>query len=187
MTMLVNFQQNAENRMDQTVEFLKISISKIRTGRASPKILENIFVEYFGVRTPLRKIANIIIEDFSTLKINVFDSNILDKVQQSIISSNLGLNPIKFANFIRIKFPSLTEERRKSLVKLVRSEIELSKVSIRSIRRDCKEKLKIFVKKNIINQDTERVYNKEIQRITDVHIKKIDKIASLKEKELLKF
>ncbi|CAL4042622.1 Ribosome-recycling factor [Buchnera aphidicola (Tetraneura ulmi)] len=185
--MLVNFQQNAKVRMDQTVKFLEISISKIRTGRASPKILENIFIKYFGIKTPLKKIANIVLEDFSTLKINVFDSNILNEVQKSIINSNLGLNPIKFANFIRVKFPSLTEERRKNLVKLVRSEIESSKVSIRSIRRDCKDKLKIFLKKNMINKDTERIYNNEIQKITDIYIKKIDSIASLKEIELSKF
>ncbi|GIR92666.1 MAG: ribosome-recycling factor [Thiotrichaceae bacterium] len=141
--------KKASQKMTKSMESLSNNLSKIRTGRAHPSILDAITVEYYGQEVPLNQVANIKIEDAKTLQLNVWEKNMIKEVEKSIISSDLGLNPAVSGNLIRIPLPPLTEERRKELVKLVKQEGENCKVSVRNIRRDANNKLKQLLKRKI--------------------------------------
>ena len=156
-------------------------ISKIRTGRASPSILDGIMVEYYGAATPLRQLANVTVEDSRTLKINVFDRSLSRAVEKAIASSDLGLNPSSAGSDIRVPLPPLTEERRKDLIKIVRGEAEQGRVAVRNVRRDANDKVKALLKDKEISEDEERRSQDEIQKMTDAYIKLVD--AALAEKE----
>ena len=156
-------------------------ISKIRTGRASPSILDGIMVEYYGAATPLRQLANVTVEDSRTLKINVFDRSLSRAVEKAIMSSDLGLNPSSAGSDIRVPLPPLTEERRKDLIKIVRGEAEQGRVAVRNVRRDANDKVKALLKDKEISEDEERRSQDEIQKMTDAYIKLVD--AALAEKE----
>lgn len=156
-------------------------ISKIRTGRASPSILDGIMVEYYGAATPLRQLANVTVEDSRTLKINVFDRSLSQAVEKAIMSSDLGLNPSSAGSDIRVPLPPLTEERRKDLIKIVRGEAEQGRVAVRNVRRDANDKVKALLKDKEISEDEERRSQDEIQKMTDAYIKLVD--AALAEKE----
>ena len=140
--MIDELKKEASQKMTKSMESLSNNLSKIRTGRAHPSILDAITVEYYGQEVPLNQVANIKIEDAKTLQLNVWEKNMIKEVEKSIISSDLGLNPAVSGNLIRIPLPPLTEERRKELVKLVKQEGENCKVSVRNIRRDANNKLK---------------------------------------------
>ena len=167
------------------MESLSNSLSKIRTGRAHPSILDTITVEYYGQEVPLNQVANIKIEDAKTLQLNVWEKNMIKEVEKSIISSDLGLNPAVSGNLIRIPLPPLTEERRKELVKLVKQEGENCKVSVRNIRRDANNKLKQLLKEKSISEDDEKRSEEDIQKLTDSNIKQIDERIIEKEKDLM--
>ena len=138
--MIDELKKDASQKMTKSMESLSNNLSKIRTGRAHPSILDAITVEYYGQEVPLNQVANIKIEDAKTLQLNVWEKNMIKEVEKSIISSDLGLNPAVSGNLIRIPLPPLTEERRKELVKLVKQEGENCKVSVRNIRRDANNK-----------------------------------------------
>ena len=167
------------------MESLSNNLSKIRTGRAHPSILDAITVEYYGQEVPLNQVANIKIEDAKTLQLNVWEKNMIKEVEKSIISSDLGLNPAVSGNLIRIPLPPLTEERRKELVKLVKQEGENCKVSVRNIRRDANNKLKQLLKEKSISEDDEKKSEEDIQKLTDSNIKQIDERIIEKEKDLM--
>ena len=167
------------------MESLSNNLSKIRTGRAHPSILDTITVEYYGQEVPLNQVANIKIEDAKTLQLNVWEKNMIKEVEKSIISSDLGLNPAISGNLIRIPLPPLTEERRKELVKLVKQEGENCKVSVRNIRRDANNKLKQLLKEKSISEDDEKRSEEDIQKLTDSNIKQIDERIIEKEKDLM--
>ncbi|WP_422667170.1 ribosome recycling factor [Buchnera aphidicola] len=185
--MINEIKEKSSKKMEVCVKNFQIHINQIRTGRASPDLLNNIYIDYFGVRTPLRQISNIVVEDFHTLKINVFDESITNLIKKSILNSKLDLNPISYGKDIRIPLPSLTEDRRKDLIKLVRSEAENSRILIRNIRRDTNDKVKHFLKNKIISLDQERNMQNNIQSLTDKFIKIIDNILCKKEQELMQF
>ena len=147
--MIDELKKEASQKMTKSMESLSNNLSKIRTGRAHPSILDAITVEYYGQEVPLNQVANIKIEDAKTLQLNVWEKNMIKEVEKSIISSDLGLNPAVSGNLIRIPLPPLTEERRKELVKLVKQEGENCKVSVRNIRRDANNKLKQLLKRKI--------------------------------------
>lgn len=185
--MINDIKKDAETRMDKCVEAFKNTISKVRTGRASPSLLDGIVVEYYGTPTPLRQLASVTVEDSRTLKINVFDRSMGPAVEKAIMASDLGLNPSSAGSDIRVPLPPLTEERRKDLIKIVRGEAEQGRVSVRNVRRDANDKIKALLKDKAIGEDEERRAQDEVQKMTDAHIKKVDVALSEKETELMDF
>jgi ribosome recycling factor len=177
--------QDAQERMDKSVEALRNTLSKVRTGRAHPSLLAGISVEYYGAPTPLNQVANVVAEDARTLAITVFDKELTPKVEKAIMTSDLGLNPMSAGTIIRVPLPPLTEERRKDLVKIVRGEAEGGRVAIRNIRRDANNDLKALLKDKEISEDEDRKAQDEIQKLTDVAVKKVDEVLAAKEKELM--
>ncbi|GAA3896094.1 ribosome recycling factor [Gibbsiella dentisursi] len=182
-----DIRKDAQARMEKSVEAFKNQISKIRTGRASPSILDGIMVEYYGAATPLRQLANVTVEDSRTLKINVFDRSLSQAVEKAIMTSDLGLNPSSAGSDIRVPLPPLTEERRKDLIKVVRGEAEQGRVAVRNVRRDANDKVKALLKDKEISEDEERRSQDDIQKLTDVYIKQVDAALADKEKELMDF
>ncbi|EHR39802.1 MULTISPECIES: ribosome recycling factor [Alishewanella] len=176
---------DAKVRMDKSVEALKSQLTKVRTGRAHPSLLDGIQVSYYGADTPLRQVANVSIEDSRTLAITVFDKSLTQAVEKAIMASNLGLNPMSAGTVIRVPLPPLTEERRKDLVKLVRGEAEGGRVAVRNIRRDANADFKALLKDKEISEDDERKAADEIQKLTDIFVKKIDEVLAEKERELM--
>ncbi len=185
--MINEIKKDAEVRMDKCVEAFKNTISKVRTGRASPSLLDGIVVEYYGTPTPLRQLASVTVEDSRTLKINVFDRSLSQAVEKAIMTSDLGLNPSSAGTDIRVPLPALTEERRKDLIKIVRAEAEQGRVAVRNVRRDANDKIKALLKDKEISEDDERRSQDDIQKTTDATIKKVDAALADKEKELLEF
>ena len=185
--MINDIRKDAEVRMDKCVEAFKTQISKIRTGRASPSLLDSIIVEYYGTPTPLRQLASVTVEDTRTLKINVFDRSMGPAVEKAIMASDLGLNPSSAGADIRVPLPPLTEERRKDLIKVVRGEAEQGRVSVRNVRRDANDKVKALLKEKEISEDDDRRSQDDIQKMTDAAIKKIDAALAEKEAELMQF
>ena len=185
--MINEIRKDAETRMEKCVEAFKNHISKIRTGRASPSILDGIMVDYYGSSTPLRQLASVTVEDSRTLKINVFDRSLGPAVEKAIMASDLGLNPSSAGTDIRVPLPPLTEERRKDLIKIVRGEAEQGRVSVRNVRRDANDKVKALLKDKEISEDDERRAQDEIQKMTDASIKKVDAALTEKETELMEF
>jgi ribosome recycling factor len=182
-----DIRKDADVRMDKCVEAFKNQISKIRTGRASPSLLDGIMVEYYGAPTPLRQLASVTVEDTRTLKVNVFDRSISAAVEKAIMTSDLGLNPSSAGSDIRVPLPPLTEERRKDLIKVVRGDAEDARVSVRNVRRNANDKVKALLKDKEISEDDERRSQDDVQKLTDAAIKKIDAALADKEKELMEF
>ncbi|MFS1537636.1 MAG: ribosome recycling factor [Candidatus Phlomobacter fragariae] len=185
--MINEIKKDALERMRKSVEALKSQISKVRTGRVSPSLLDGIMVEYYGAATPLRQLANVTAEDSRTLVITVFDRTLALAVEKAIMVSDLGLNPSSAGTIIRLPLPPLTEERRKDLIKVVRNEAEQGRVSVRNARRDGNDKIKALLKDKEISEDDERRAQDEIQKLTDNFIKKVDEALEQKEKELMEF
>lgn len=177
--------KDAEIRMEKCVDAFKNHISKVRTGRASPSLLDGIQIEYYGTLTPLRQLANIIAEDSRTLAITVFDRALAPAVEKAIMASDLGLNSSSAGTVIRVPLPPLTEERRRDLIKVVRAEAEQGRVSVRNVRRDANDKVKALLKDKTIGEDEDRRSQDEIQKLTDAWIKKLDSALAEKEAELM--
>jgi len=176
---------SAKEKMTKAVEALKVQLSKVRTGRAQPAILDGVMVDYYGSQTPLRQVAQVNVEDARTLVVTVFDRNSAQAVEKAILNSGLGLNPASAGTSIRVPLPPLTEERRKELIKVVRAEVEQSKVQIRNLRRDANTAIKALLKDKSISEDEEKKAQDEIQKLTDSFIKSTDEHLSAKEKELM--
>nr|WP_208292076.1 MULTISPECIES: ribosome recycling factor [Providencia] len=173
--------------MEKSLEAFKNQISKVRTGRASPSLLDGITVEYYGSATPLRQLANVTVEDSRTLAISVFDRSMSPAIEKAIMASDLGLNPSSAGTVIRVPLPPLTEERRKDLIKVVRGEAEQGRIAVRNVRRDANDKVKALLKDKEISEDDERRSQDEIQKLTDSYIKKVDESLAQKETELMEF
>ena len=184
--MINEIKQDAEARMEKSLEALRGHIAKIRTGRAQPSLLDAIQVEYYGAATPLRQLANVVAEDARTLAVTVFDRSLISAVEKAILTSDLGLNPSSAGTTIRVPLP-LTEERRRDLIKIVKSEGEQGKVAIRNVRRDANDKIKALLKDKEISENDQHKAEEIIQKVTDSYIKKVDEILADKEKELMDF
>ena len=182
--MISDIRKDAEVRMDKCVEAFKTQISKIRTGRASPSLLDGIVVEYYGTPKPLRQLASVTVEDSRTLKINVFDRSMSPAVEKAIMASDLGLNPNSAGSDIRVPLPPLTEERRKQLAKQCKGEGETAKVSVRNARRDGIDALKKAVKDGLA-EDEQKNAEAKLQKIHDKYIKQIDDMLAEKDKEIM--
>ncbi|MEY2777642.1 MAG: hypothetical protein RLY30_1740 [Pseudomonadota bacterium] len=177
--------QAADQKMSRSLESLKTNLSKIRTGRAHPGLLENIQVDYYGSPTPLSQVANLTLIDARTIGVAPWEKKMVAVVEKAIRESDLGLNPANSGDLIRVPMPPLTEERRKELTKVVKGEGEEAKVAIRNIRRDANEQLKKAVKDKLISEDDERRAQDDIQKITDRFVAEVDKLISQKEAELM--
>lgn len=186
MSDLNNIQQEASSKMQKSLEGLNKELAKIRTDRAHPNLLEGIQVDYYNQRTPLSRIANIMVEDHRTLTVTAFDKSSVASIEKAIVAANLGLNPVVVGNLIRVPIPQLTEERRKMLVKQTKAEVETAKVAIRNIRREANMQIKSWLtNKEISLNDKESLENK-IQKLTDQYIEQADKIGSTKEQDVMK-
>ena len=183
--MIDDIKKDAAERMDKTVRALHDALSKIRTGRAHPSLLDHLTVSYYGAETPLRQVANINVEDARTLTIQPYEQSMVKAVEKAILESDLGLNPNTAGTVIRVPMPPLTEERRRDLTRVVRHEGEQAKVAIRNIRRDANSDLKELVKEKLITEDDERRGQEVIQKLTDQHVKEIDEMLEAKEKDLM--
>jgi ribosome recycling factor len=177
--------KDAGARMDKTITTFRHELSKIRTGRAHPSLLEHITVKYYGAEVPLNQTANISVQDSRTLSVTAWDKKIIPDIEKAILNSDLGLNPVTAGNVIHIPLPPLTEERRRELTKVVRGEAEKAKVAVRNIRRDANHAFKQLMKDKGITEDQERRDEDKIQKLTDKHIQDIDKLLAEKEKELM--
>lgn len=183
--MINDIKKDAQTRMEKSVGALGSQLSKIRTGRAHPALLDGISVSYYGADTPLNQVANVTIEDSRTLAISVFDKSLAQAVEKAILSSDLGLNPASAGTVIRVPLPPLTEERRKDLIKIVRSEVENGRIAVRNIRRDANSDIKGLLKDKDISEDEARQGEEEIQKLTDKYIKEMDNHLTAKEAELM--
>lgn len=177
-------QTKAENQMQKAIEALENAFSKLRTGRAHPGILNGVMVSAYGSQMPLNQVASINVEDNRTLLVQPFDRSMVQAVDKAIRESDLGLNPIS-AEVIRVPLPALTEETRKDMQKLARSEAEHSRVSVRNARRDANNELKALAKDKEISEDDERRATEFVQKMTDKYIETIDNKLAQKEKELM--
>lgn len=183
--MINDIKKDAEARMKKSVDALKGELTKLRTGRAHPSLLEHITVDYYGSMVPLSQVGNIGVEDSRTLTITLWERNMIQAVEKAILTSDLGLNPNSAGTVIRIPMPPLTEERRRELTKVVRHEGEGAKVAIRNIRRDANNDLKELLKSKEISEDDERRGQDEVQKLTDRYIVEVDKVMEAKEKDLM--
>ncbi len=183
--MIKEIEKSATARMEKSVEALKHELSKIRTGRAHPSLLEQINVSYYGADTPLSQVASIAVEDARTLTITPWEKPLVGAIEKAILSSDLGLNPATTGDVIRVPMPPLTEQRRKELVKVVRAEAENSRVSIRNIRRDANTDIKDAQKEKMVSEDEAHKAEERIQKITDSFIAQIESVLKVKETDLL--
>ena len=172
------------SRMDKAISYFEKELLSVRTARASSTMLDNLMVEAYGTKTPINQLGNINVPDPHTLTIQVWDASLLKNIENSIIESNLGINPQSDGSLIRLPIPKLSEERRFELCKIVSKYGENAKISIRNIRRDTLDELKFDEKEKIISQDELKKNSSEIQQITDEFIKKIDSMVLIKQKEI---
>jgi len=183
--MLEDINQEANERMQKSVNAFKSNLSKIRTGRASPDILDSISLDYYGTETPLNQLSNISVEDSQTLSISPWEEKFIPEIEQAIVKANIGLNPVTTGTIIRIPLPLLKEERRVELTKQVKSEEEQAKVSVRNIRRDSIHDLKECLNEKMISEDDFHKGQSDVQTITDQMIQNIETLSSGKQKELM--
>ncbi len=177
--------QEASKRMQKVIDNLQNDFKKLRSGRAHPSLLDQVVVSYYGTDTPLAQVANVNVEDARTLSIVPWDKQMVPAIEKAIRVSDLGLNPATSGTVIRIPLPSLTEERRKDLVRVVKQESEQARVSIRNVRRDANTDIKAMLKDKTISEDDERRLEDQVQKLTDEFIATIDKLLSEKEHDLM--
>ena len=183
--MINDIKTNAQARMAKSIDALRHTLTTIRTGRASPALLDGIKVKAYGTDTPLNQVASISVSEGRSLVITLFDKNMIKEVEKSIYASDLGLTPTTVGTTIRLNLPPLTEERRRELAKTVSKEGEDSKVAIRNIRRDANQEVARLLKDKAITEDEDRRAQDEIQKLTDKAIKDVDEVVKLKEQELM--
>src|SRR5450830_1789888 len=180
---LADVKKNTQERMIKSLETLKADLAKVRTGRAHTGILDHVMVDYYGSPTALTQVANVTLVDARTIGVQPYEKKMASTVEKAIRDADLGLNPSAQGDMIRVPTPPLTEERRKEMVKLVKTEAEDAKIAVRNIRRDANEGMKKLVKDKAISEDDERRGTDDVQKLTDKFIADIDKVLGEKEKE----
>ena len=183
--MIAEIRKDAEQRMRKSQDALKADLGKIRTGRAHTGLLDHVMVDYYGSPTLVTQVANITLVDARTIGVQPYEKNMVGKVERAIRDADLGLNPATNGDLIRVPMPMLTEERRRDLIKLVKSEGEDAKIAVRNIRRDANHGLKELLKKKEISEDDERRVQDDIQKLTDRFVSEIDQMLAAKEIELM--
>lgn len=177
--------KDAETRMAKCIDAFKTAITKLRTGRAHPSILDHVTVAYYGNETPLSQVANIVASDARTLTITPWEKSMVNTIDKAVRESGLGLNPVTTGDLIRVPMPALNEERRRELIKVVKQEAETARVSIRNVRRDANAEIKTLLKSKDITEDDERRMSDDVQKSTDKYVAEVDKVMEAKEKDLL--
>ncbi|HWS75873.1 MAG TPA: ribosome recycling factor [Quisquiliibacterium sp.] len=177
--------QTADQKMHKSIESLKTNLSKIRTGRPSPAILDHVQVDYYGSMVPISQVANVTLLDARTLGVSPWEKKMAQPIDKAIRESDLGLNPSMVGELIRVPMPALSEERRRELAKVVKNEGEHAKIAVRNLRREANEQLKKMLKDKAISEDDERRAQDEVQKLTDRCIVEIDKVLASKEQEIM--
>ena len=183
--MINDIKQSAEQKMQKSLEALKVDLGKVRTGRAHTGILDHVQVDYYGSLMPINQVAAISLADARTITVQPWEKPMIAKVEKAIRDADLGLNPATNGDVIRVPMPALTEERRRDLIKVVRGEAEGAKVAVRNVRRDANDALKKLLKDKEIGEDDERKAQDEIQKLTDKFVAEIDKALQAKETDLM--
>ncbi len=183
--MLEELVSDAEDRMKKSIANLRLELSKLRTGRASTALLDQIRVDYYGTSSPLNQVSTVTVSDPRTISISPWDKSMIPVIEKAIMESDLGLNPMSASETIRVPIPSLTEERRKEITKIAKSEGESCKVAIRNIRRSCNSEFKEWLKEKEITEDDERLGQTQVQTLTDRFVASVDEIVAEKEKEIM--
>ena len=174
-----------ERKMDNSIAALKRDLGTIRTGRATPALIENVSVDYYGVATPLNQIASISAPDARVIMVQPWDKQALREIEKSLLKSEMGFNPSNDGNIITVPIPPLTQERRQELVRLLKRKLEEGKVSIRNVRRDGVETLRKLEREKAISQDENHRSQDQLQKATDAHVKTVDEVGSSKETEIM--
>ena len=182
---IADIKKNLETKMDQSIEALKNHLSKIRTGRANPSLLDSVQVEYYGSMVPLSQVANVNLLDARTISVQPWEKGMGAKIEKAIRESDLGLNPASMGDLIRVPMPPMSEERRKEMTKLVRTEGENAKIAVRNLRRDANEAVKKLVKDKEASEDDQKRSETDIQKLTDKHVTTIDQLVAAKEQEVM--
>jgi ribosome recycling factor len=183
--MISDVKKSAEQKMQKSVEALKVDLAKVRTGRAHTGLLDHVQVDYYGTMMPINQVANVTLADPRTIGVQPWEKKMVPVVEKAIRNSDLGLNPATTGDLIRVPMPPLTEERRKELIKVVHREAEAAKVAIRNVRRDANEHLKKMLKDKECAEDDERHAQVDVQKLTDRYIAEIDKLLHAKEADLM--
>ena len=183
--MIDDVRKTTEQRMTKSLESLRVDLGKVRTGRAHPGILDHVTVDYYGNPTAINQVANVTLMDARTIAVQPFEPKMVGPIEKAIRDADLGLNPASQGTMIRVPMPALTEERRRDLIKLVKTEGENAKVAVRNVRRDANEQLKKLIKDKLISEDDERRAQEDIQKLTDKFITEVDKALVSKEADLM--
>ena len=182
---IAEIKQAAEQKMNQSLDSFKTSLTKIRTGRANPGLLDTVQVDYYGSMVPISQVASVALLDPRTISVSPWEKGMGAKIEKAIRDSDLGLNPASQGDLVRVPMPAMTEERRKELTKVVRAEGEHAKVAIRNLRRDANDTVKKLVKEKLASEDDERRTHDEVQKFTDRFISDVDKLVTGKEQDIM--
>ena len=182
---IADIKRNAEQKMNKSIEALKVDLGKVRTGRAHTGILDHVMVDYYGTPTPIPQVANVTLIDNRTIGVTPWDKKLAGVLEKAIRDSDLGLNPSTQGDLVRVPMPALTEERRRDLIKVVKHEGENSRIAIRNLRRDAIHALKELLKEKEVSEDQERRAQDEVQKLTDKFIADVDNALAAKEADLL--
>ena len=182
---IADIKKNTEAKMEQSIGAFKNNLSKIRTGRASPALLDAVQVEYYGSMVPLSQVANVALLDARTISVQPWEKGMGAKIEKAIRESDLGLNPASMGDLIRVPMPPMSEERRREMTKLVKSEGEHAKVAVRNLRRDANEAVKKLVKDKEATEDDQKRTEADIQKMTDKRIAEIDQLVAAKEQDIM--
>ena len=182
---IAEIKKNLEGKMDQSIAAFKNNLTKIRTGRANPALLDTIHVDYYGSMVPLSQVANVALIDSRTISVTPWEKNMAAKKEKAIRESELGLNPAAMGDLIRVPMPPMSEERRKEMTKLVKAEGENAKIAVRNLRRDANEGVKKLVKDKEASEDDQKRSEADVQKITDKHIALVDQLVVEKEKDIM--
>ncbi len=182
---IADIRKNAEQKMARSLESLRNELSKIRTGRAHPGLLDQVHVDYYGSSVPISQVANVTLLDARTISVQPWEKGMGPKIEKAIRESDLGLNPAAQGDLLRVPMPALTEERRRELTKVARHAGEEAKIAVRNLRRDANDQAKKLTKEKEISEDDERRFLDESQKLTDRHIAEIDRLTAGKEAEIM--
>jgi ribosome recycling factor len=185
MATIAEIKQTTQAKMDQSIAAFKNTLTKIRTGRANPAILDTVHVDYYGSSVPISQVANVSLLDARTISVQPWEKGMGPKIEKAIRESDLGLNPASMGDLLRVPMPPMSEERRREMTKLVRHEAENAKIAIRNLRRDANEHVKKLVKDKIATEDELKRSEGDVQKVTDKHIAEIDQLVAAKEKEIM--
>src|SRR4051794_10690852 len=185
MSNIPEIKKTTEAKMDQSIAAFKHNLTKIRTGRANPGLLDTVHVDYYGSSVPISQVANVALLDARTISVQPWEKGMGPKIEKAIRDSDLGLNPASMGDLIRVPMPPMSEERRKEMTKLVRHEGEAAKIAVRNLRRDANDHVKKIVKDKLASEDEQKRSEAEIQKLTDRHIAEIDQLVTSKEHEIM--